>query len=87
MSRVSPVTSEPSHHQLALHQIQRTDWGRLALLGRDGLITLHSTEGEPAELFDLHHYQAGGVIDASIANNGNILSISEDGSLVLFQVN
>ena len=83
---VSPVSSVPSCHDLALYQIQFTEWGRLALLGRDGRISIHATDmSEPPELFDLHHYQAGGVIDANIANNGNILSVSEDGTLVMFQ--
>ena len=87
-SPVSPVSSVPSFHELALYMIQMTEWGKMALLGRDGRISIHSTDmGEAPEVFDLHHYQAGGVIDANIANNGNILCISEDGTLVLFQVN
>ena len=32
----------------------------------------------------MQHYQAGGVIDADIAANGNILSVSGEGSLALF---
>ena len=55
-------------------------------LNSDDRISFHSTDlGTPPELFDLHHYQAGGVIDANVASNGNILSVSEDGTLVLFQ--
>ena len=85
-SSVSPVSSAPSLHELAVHQIQFTDWGRLALLGRDGRVSLHSTDLATApEIFDLQHYQSGGVIDGNIANNGNILTISEDGTLVMFQ--
>ena len=87
VARVAPVSSVPSGHELGLHMIQQTEWGKLALLGRDGRISLHSTDlGQRPEVFDLHHYQAGGVIDANIAANGNILCVSEDGTLVLFQV-
>ena len=35
-------------------------------------------------MFDLQHYQAGGVIDANISASGNILSVSGEGSLALF---
>ena len=84
---VGPVSSVPSSHELALTTIQVTEWGKMALLGRDGRISIHRTDlGEPPEVFNLHHYQAGGVIDANIANNGNILCVSEDGTLVLYQV-
>ena len=83
---VSPVSSVASSHQLGLYSILMTDWGHMALLGRDGRLSLHSTDlsGEP-HVIDLHHYQAGGVIDANIAANGNILSVSEEGTLVMFQ--
>ena len=83
---VSAVSSVPSSHQLGLYSILVTDWGHMALLGRDGRLSLHSTDfsGVP-QAVDLHHYQAGGVIDANIASNGNILSVSEEGTLVLFQ--
>ena len=84
--QVSPVCSVASSHQLGLHGLLTTDWGSLALLGRDGRLSFHGTDlaGQP-QVVDLHHYQAGGVIDANIASNGNILSVSEDGTLVLFQ--
>ena len=84
--QVSAVCSVPSCHQLGLHSILTTDWGSLALLGRDGRLSFHSTDlsGQP-QVVELHHYQAGGVIDANIASNGNILSVSEEGTLVLFQ--
>lgn len=84
--KVGPLSSVPSQHGLAVHMIQYTEWGHLALLGRDGKITIHSTDltGNP-EMFLLQHYQACGVIDAHIAVNGNILCVSGEGTLTFFQ--
>ena len=82
---VVPVASVSSSHGLGLHMIQVTPSGQLALLGRDGRISLHHSDlSTTPEVFDVQHYQAGGVIDADIAANGNILSVSGEGSLSLF---
>ena len=82
---VAPLASVPSSHGLAVHMIQTIGNGELALLGRDGRVSLHKPDlsGIP-EVFDLQHYQAGGVIDANISASGNILSVSGEGSLSLF---
>ena len=92
---VSPLASVPSTHGLGLHMIQVllllllllqvTHSGDLALLGRDGRISLHRPDlSSLPRVFDLQHYQAGGVIDAHLTPTGHILSVSGEGSLVLF---
>ena len=82
---VAPLASVPSSHGLGLHMIQANGNGELALLGRDGRVSLHKPDlSSVPEVFDLQHYQAGGVIDANISASGNILSVSGEGSLALF---
>ena len=82
---VAPLASVPSSHGLGLHMIQPIGNGELALLGRDGRVSLHKPDlSSVPEVFDLQHYQAGGVIDANISASGNILSVSGEGSLALF---
>ena len=82
---VAPLASVSSGHGLGLHMIQVTPAGDLALLGRDGRLTIHRPDlsGLP-EAFELQHYQAGGVIDAGLSASGHILSVGGEGSLVLF---
>ena len=83
--KVEPLSTRPSQHGLPVHTIQTTAAG-LALLGRDGLLSIHSTTlAGPVDCFHLQHYQAAGVIDAHIAANGNILSVSGEGTLTMFQ--
>ena len=70
---------------LLLLLLQVTHSGDLALLGRDGRISLHRPDlSSLPRVFDLQHYQAGGVIDAHLTPTGHILSVSGEGSLVLF---
>ena len=90
-SILTPLSKVETGHMLDMSGLSKAALksGFLALIGKDGFISFHSGSMEASKdsgkMLHFFHHDTGGVIQADFSNNGCILAVNGQGSLLMFQ--